>query len=105
MYLLRRIWFLLTRRNRDRELQAEVDSHIQKMVEDLVAGGMSQEDARYEARRRFGNPTRAMEQSRSIWAFAWLDALGMDLRLAGRAAKKKPAFFAILIALIAGGMA
>jgi putative ABC transport system permease protein len=105
VHLLRRIWFLLTRRKRDRELQAEIDSHIQQVVDDLVAGGMSLEDARYEARRRFGNPTRAMQESRSIWAFASLDAVGADLRLAGRAMRRSPGFFSILIALIAGGIA
>src|SRR5215831_5553637 len=74
----------------------------------MMEGGRVRATACRLAKIRHTRVNKAMtpgKESRSIWAFDWLDALGMDLRLAVRAMRKKPGFFAILIVLIAGGIA
>ena len=38
-----------------RDLDREIDFHLAERVDDLVAAGMSAEDAAREARRRIGN--------------------------------------------------
>ena len=45
------------RRNRvAREIELEMAFHLAERIDDLMAQGMSREEARHEARRRFGNP-------------------------------------------------
>lgn len=51
--LLRLLW--RSRAGRERETEDEITSHIEMRVDDLVAAGMSEEDARREAIRRFGD--------------------------------------------------
>jgi hypothetical protein len=46
------------RRDRfDRELEGEIRFHLEMKAEENLAAGMSLEEARYAARRQFGNQT------------------------------------------------
>ena len=51
------------------ELDEEMAFHRAQVEEDLVAGGMTAEAARYAAIRQFGNRTRLREQSQEVMAF------------------------------------
>ena len=55
--------FFRRRRNVD-DFSDEVRAHLDHEEAQLRAAGMSANDARAEARRRFGNPARAIEQAR-----------------------------------------
>ena len=57
----------------DDELDDDIREHIELETEDNVARGMSREEARYAALRKFGNVTRVKEQTRA----------GVGLGLAG----------------------
>ena len=57
MSLLRRLSNLFARSRVDREISAELKSHIEMRIEDSIAEGMSPEDAHRDAVLRFGNPT------------------------------------------------
>src|ERR1700723_545253 len=77
-----------------------MDFHIESMAQDFAAQGMSEDDARAAARRKFGNMTQKSEESRGVWLVRWWSDLAQDLRYAFRGMRRDAAFtaFAILIA-------
>jgi putative ABC transport system permease protein len=77
--------------DRDDELRREIDAHLELEAEERVADGMSSEDARYFARRAFGNVLRVREDARAVWVAPWLDRTLQDLRYAGRGLRRTPA--------------
>lgn len=58
---------LLRRRRIEDDLAAEIRAHLDEKVEDLVAQGLSRENARLAARREFGNVTLVEERGREVW--------------------------------------
>jgi putative ABC transport system permease protein len=85
----------------ERDMQAEMEQHIERATERLVARGMSLEQARAAARREFGNVHYLQEKSRDARGGRWLEALGPDAKLALRMLVKNP-----LLTIVGGfGMA
>ena len=87
---MRRLLYYLRRRRFDRELEAEIQFHLEARVEELERSGLSSGDARAQARREFGPQTRAQEDTRAAWQFCWLEDLAADLRYALRALRRDP---------------
>ena len=54
---LQRLAALFNRERRDRELDDELESNLQMQIEDNLQRGMSPDEARYAALRKFGNVT------------------------------------------------
>jgi hypothetical protein len=48
------------------ELQAELQFHLEKEIEENIARGMTPEEARYAASRSFGGVERVKEESRDV---------------------------------------
>ncbi len=65
-------------------LDREMRDHIDAETQDNIARGMSEQDARYAALRRFGNPARVQEDVRGVWVPGWADQLRQDARDAVR---------------------
>jgi predicted permease len=105
MSVLRRLWFLVRRRQLDDQLQDEMRWHLQQRIDALVAGGMDEAAARDEARRAFGNLTHLREESRDSWGFVWLDLLGQDVRHAARALVRNPLLTIIAVVSLGCAMA
>ncbi|HZD46846.1 MAG TPA: permease prefix domain 1-containing protein [Acidobacteriaceae bacterium] len=59
---------LLFRRREEQSLQAEMQFHLDALVAENIAAGMSPEEARYAAMRTFGNATLANERTRETGA-------------------------------------
>ena len=101
----RRLGYWLDRHERNRWLWLEMEFHIESMIDELVAQGMSKPEARTAARRKFGNMTQKSEEARSTWIARWLSDLAQDLRHAFRGMRRDAAFtvFTILIAALGIG--
>jgi hypothetical protein len=72
--LLRRLRILLDRARYERDLDEEMAHHLAMLEEQRGSG----------ARQQFGNITFLKEESRSMWAFGFLEQLAQDIRYAWR---------------------
>src|SRR5579863_10021667 len=97
----RRLRYWLNHSERTRLLWEEMEFHIGSMVDELVAQGMPEADARAAARRKFGNMTQTSEEARSTWIARWMSDLAQDLRQSFRGMRRDAGFTAFTI-LIAG---
>jgi len=93
MSLLSRFKGLLRINRLERELDDELRSHIEMRTQDNLASGMSPDEARYDARRRFGNSTLMKEDTRAMdimSACALAAAINASAAELGRQLEGKP---------------
>jgi macrolide transport system ATP-binding/permease protein len=103
MSLMRRISNLLSRTKVDREIEAELRSHIEMRTEDNVAAGMQADEARRDALVRFGNRAATKEKVAYMDTALALDSIWADIRFAWRQLVKNPGFaFTAIVVLTLG---
>ena len=86
------------------DLDREMRDHIQRETHDNVARGMSGDEARAAAIRRFGNVARIKEDVRAVWMPGWLDQVRQDARDAVRYVRRNPAFSLAIVVTLALGI-
>ena len=85
---------MLSRRPHN-DFRDEVHSHLVLETDRLIADGMSPDDARAEALRRFGNVAKVEERFYEASRVAWVDHLWRDVRYAIRGLRRAPSFVLI----------
>jgi hypothetical protein len=86
---------------RDRELEDEIASHLAEAADDLERQGLSPDEARRAAGRRFGNVTRTREVYRETASFTWPADLVRDVRHGMHVLRRAPAYTAAATATLA----
>ena len=103
-----RLWMrlqtLVRRPQVARQLDDEIQFHLEQQITENVAAGMSREEARHAALRTFGNPTVLKEETRETWGWMWLQQIIRDLRYTVRTLRRAPEFALAVILVMALGI-
>jgi putative ABC transport system permease protein len=99
-----RIQALWKRQQLDRDLDDEVAFHLAMREQKNRAAGAPADEARYAARRQFGNSTSVKETSRDMWTFSPIETFWRDVRYGARLLAKNPGFSLIAILTLALGI-
>jgi predicted permease len=84
-------------KNRDADLRAEIESHLQMAIADRIARGATPEAAAAAARRELGNLSQIQEATRDVWGRRWIEQAGQDVRYALRTFRRNPGFAVVAI--------
>jgi predicted permease len=104
MSLLDRLSNLFRSRDVNRDIDEELQFHIDARVADNLAAGMSAGDARRDALLKFGGAGAAREETRDADVIVAIDSLKQDLSNAARSLWRRPGFSATVVATLALGI-
>ena len=92
------------RRDDDERLDEEVEFHLEQQARKLERQGLSPEEARRQARLRFGGVESAKDSARDERRGAWMRDFGRDMRFGARALRRAPGFAALAVLTLGLGI-
>src|SRR3954451_1449543 len=109
---LERLWFIarlrlksVLRRNLvERELDEELQFHLDHKIEEGIAAGLSPRDARYAAMRAMRGLEQRKEEMRDMRRIHWFTDFFDDLRYAARSLRRTSGFTVLVAVTLALGI-
>ncbi|HYE86030.1 MAG TPA: permease prefix domain 1-containing protein, partial [Vicinamibacterales bacterium] len=95
---------LIDGRSVDRELDEELRDHLERLIEQNIAGGMTADAARTAALRAMGGIEQRKEECRDMRGVSSIENVLRDVRLAVRQLRKQPGFTVTAILSLALGI-
>jgi putative ABC transport system permease protein len=101
MAWIHRLWNALRLGRLQNDIARELSFHLEERADQLRAEGLSDDEARRLARRRFGNPALEVERTRDMDIAGWLDSSVRNVRYAVRTLVRTPGFTLTVVVTLA----
>lgn len=85
-------------------LDEDIRDHIERETQENIEPGMTAEETRSAALRRFGNVAHVMEETGEVWRRLWIEQLLQDLRYGLRFLRRNPRFAAAVVLTLTLGI-
>jgi len=104
-----RAWFsrllgLFRKQRSDAEMTEEIRQHLDLLIERNISSGMSPNESRHAALRKFGGVEQIKEAAREQRLWRWADEFLQDLRFGARMLLRNPGFSALAILCLTLGI-
>ncbi len=99
---LKNVW---RRRSQEQELDAELQFHIDRRIDDHVKDGLSRDEARRRVQLEFGGLELTKDECRDVRPLRWLDDLIRDVPLGFRSLARDRLFAISVTAILGVGIA
>src|SRR4026207_313281 len=102
--LFNRLRALFKKQNLEQELDEEIRAHLEMQIEDYVRQGMTADEARYAALRKFGGVEQVKERYRDRRGLPALETVLRDLAYGLRMLRRSPGTTLVAILSLAFGI-